>query len=320
MPGSPARRDRALAMHPQRSVTVLLAADEIVVAVGVRAPFGLDPEQRSQFVRDPFDHRPPAEARIREGPIMVARVRARGGRTRGEISVARRRRVDVSDRLADPAGATVQHEPQITGWISLDLDEVITAAERAELNPADRHFLAFQSAGRKRPFRELRWQHRVACAMPIDGCRPPTREQHLRRGASIVQQGGASLDPQRRHATADIAADRAGPQPGMRRHHCANAHLIGEMNVGHGGDDGYIRIAQQPFERVPHRCRERSVGPHAEVVRSVIHDSPPAGPRSPRGRAPACDEWPERLRLSDSHGRARALLRSPKYRHVTAPW
>ena len=48
----------------------------------------------------------------------------------------------LEDRAARGAGARVEHEPEAAGLAPLQLEEVIAAAERGELDRASRRFSA----------------------------------------------------------------------------------------------------------------------------------------------------------------------------------
>ena len=147
-----------------------------------------------------------------------------------------------ADQVAGAARAAVQHHPDRIGFVQADLDEVIAAAQRADL--------ALQLVGTDAPMGLLdRFQARHQpglCNARGDAVRKLTvfattaiahRHAALDAGAQLGQVVGQIVGTQRGahcgHATADVHPDRGRDDGAAGRDHRAHGCTLAQVHVGH---------------------------------------------------------------------------------------
>ena len=151
------------------------------------------------------------------------------------VVVGRQLVVVVGHLVADVPAAGVDHDPDMAVVAQLNLDEVVAAAERAELEQA-----AFILAGDDRQL--------LFRASPAELRHPPARLRFLvvrqsRAGRSGGWPGGsfsaaacrwpAARSAPCAHPAADIHPHRVGDDHTLGRRHPADGHAVANMGVGH---------------------------------------------------------------------------------------
>src|SRR5581483_7237748 len=213
--------DRALARDPDLLAVMALALDVIVVAVHRL----LRRLERRQMPMHGVDHEPhhlgAVGARVVLCPADRLDIIIEVPRTFGEIGevpirqmqlralrVAARELDEVrADGVADAAAARMQHHPHALRFVQAHLDEMVAAAERAELvHPARLLADAFLYAG-----------------MLLDDAPKALVEALRRMGARIA-------------VLVAVDADRRRNDRLLRRNDRADGRADAEMHVGHGGD------------------------------------------------------------------------------------
>ncbi len=173
--------------------------------------------------------------------------------------------VEIADRLAHGARAAVQHQPQAVRLVRLQLDEMVAAAERAELQ---RSLALLQRLERARA-------ERLGVELGRQAVRPLARVayerdgsieagQHRGRGALVVEHRGLGVEGDGRHAAPDVSADRGGVEGAARGDHRADAHVGRQVDVRHHGDPPDVVAPREALEGQLHVAWERSVGPAAD--------------------------------------------------------
>ena len=277
------RRVGALAVDPQRAIAVDLGAHEVVVTLDDRRGIGIGPELAAQYVERDLDHPRATGRRIRQSPRDVGEIGAALVGVRGQSlqpDPAGVLQVRGADRRSQSATTRVDHQPQAPRVVGLQLDEVVAAAERPELQrrlaSPQRRELGRSHVGVAQRRRQPR---RVASrvAHHRDRARDPVEHP---RGRGRVREGTrvhAELD--RRHPAADVATDRGGEQRAERGQHHADADLLGEVHVGHHRDVRHVGRAQEPIERGADVRRRRRVPPRVECRGFRGHRRHPRAPR-----------------------------------------
>jgi hypothetical protein len=115
--------------------------------------------------------------------------------------------VVIANRGADPSGSTVDHQPQATVRIALQLDEMVPATERRKLDQPFVTPYRLQAWMTQRRVRHFRWSRdRLA---PISAPRGHGAAESSEDSAScprIFQRGRFNVNANRQHAAADVAA------------------------------------------------------------------------------------------------------------------
>jgi hypothetical protein len=150
----------------------------------------------------------------------------------------------------------VHREPQLPLLVTLQLQEVVAAAERAELDAAIALLQGFETRVAQRhgellgqPWRRPHGMHER---------RHGAREliQAARRHLRVAEVLGAGPQRQRDHSAADIAAHRRRQQPVPRRRDSADAHVLGDVRVGHDRHVNHVLCTA----KASHRAVERRIG------------------------------------------------------------
>src|SRR5512134_4038157 len=248
--------DRSLAREPDRFAVVLFALDVIVVAVDRRARYFERRQMAAHGVQNQLHHFLAVGARVVLRPadrldvvVEVLRVLREVGEVRvGQANIVPLRillrQLDEvgPDRVADAAAAGVQHRPHAIRLIEADLDEMVAAAQRAELvRPArvapdplpDPSMLVKYLS---QPLLELLScaGTRIAVAVLAEAHRhvPADLGKDLLQRAFIEFVAG-EREPRRHHATADVDADRGRNDGPLGRNHRADGGANTEVNVRH---------------------------------------------------------------------------------------
>jgi hypothetical protein len=163
----------------------------------------------------------------------------------------------------------VHHEPQLLLVVGLHFEEVVAAAERSELD------LHVASARRCSAFvGEL--DVAVAAFRLANGrhASAQLREQP-RRGLLGVERDTRRVEAEHQHAAADVAADGLRVGRVRRSDDRADAHVFGEVHVGHHRDVVHARSLGESFERVRYGAGSGSASQRCTTV--IVHLRP-AGP------------------------------------------
>ena len=251
-----ARADSALAREPDAFAEMKLSLDVIVMAVHRR--FGrLEGGQMAMHrVQHQLDHLGAVRARVVLRPadrldVIIEMLRALGKVRQvavrelqlGSFRVALGELDEVgADGVADAAASRVQHHPDAVRLVQAHLDEVIAAAERAELmHPARVPADALLDAGmlcqdaRQAAAEVLRrLDARVVVLVLLDADRDVAGDlvKHLAQGR-LVEVVGGERQPRGDHAAADVDTDRRRDDRLERRNHRSHCRANPQMHVGH---------------------------------------------------------------------------------------
>ena len=204
------------------------------------------------------------------GPADIGEVGLpRGGRYlegRGAFGAMGNRAGEVpsGDQLPHAARARMDHDPQHPLVVGLELEEMVSPAERAELPaPLARRSareLAIRKVFRgKCPFEPLR--HRAGRGLEgRDGPGEPVEEEG--GDAGIVRESlSRHIEAHRHHPATDVATDGGGVDESPRRQRHADTHLPCPVNIGHDRHPADIRGSAEPVEGSNDIGRERAGQP-----------------------------------------------------------
>jgi hypothetical protein len=150
-----------------------------------------------------------------------------------------------ADRVADAAAAGVQHHPDAPGFIEAHLDEVVAAAQRAELQrpvrvPAD----ALADAGMPLQNFSEGLAETLRC-VAARAALVVLREANRHVAADLVEHAFQAFlveivrlqrQPRGHHAAADVDPDRGRNDGAQRRDHRADRGAYAKVHVRHGRD------------------------------------------------------------------------------------
>jgi hypothetical protein len=140
---------------------------------------------------------------------------------------------------------------------------MVAAAECAELHATVAAGEFFEALAAKRQAAESVRQ--VARApLPVGGHGFVQPGEQLGRGAFVSQQAGVGVESHGRHAAADVAADGRRVEQFAGGDDGADAHLAGQVHVGHERDVADIVGAPQPVDRRGDVGRQRLDEPSRE--------------------------------------------------------
>src|SRR5262245_49387773 len=138
------------------------------------------------------------------------------------------------DGLPHRPRSAVNHKPELPLLVRLELDEVVTAAQRSKLYPAVPQL----------EFLKRRTQRSTAkdVGQPLLGSEPRMTNggnrsvetcQQTRCRRFVRKDGGVTLETKSGHAAADVVSHRVGIDESLRRDYCAGADLVAQVHVGH---------------------------------------------------------------------------------------
>ena len=307
---------RSLPVDPQELAEVFLPADVVVVAADGHRLRPLDLQPRPKNLGDRVPHGQSVRLREPPGPFLVEDVRhalvgvAVEGAHPGGLG-RRPGEVVPLHLLPDGPRAAVDHGPQPVVAVGLELDEVVAAAQRAELEPALPLGERLQRPVRQVARLSAPGERQRAGAVP-----PPGRDalaefpQHAAGVAGVAEGVGRGVERHRQHPAPDVSADGGGVEQAARRHRRPDAHVAGEVDVGHHRDVDDVVGPPDPLDRLPrrrlHRPREPLPDRGGRRCFGRVHGSPPSAGRAPAGTA-ANDRLGARFRLTDRATTARSL-------------
>jgi hypothetical protein len=148
----------------------------------------------------------------------------------------------------------VNHQPELALFVRLKFEKVIAPPERPELQTTASRFLTFEPRVTEQCVTESLRQF-GGCgprAMHERGDLMRQARQHGGRGLFARQQVGLRIEPDRRHAAADIAADGCRiDQPVCGECH-ADAYVLGQMHVRQHGNVLDVLRSGHPVQGVLH--------------------------------------------------------------------
>jgi hypothetical protein len=276
------RRHRALAMHKEIAPGMSLERDVIVVGRDDAVPLEGGVQRRLDHRPGLGGDRPPTgfgEASC-EGDVakIVGARLARGPECAQPIADRLRPiEMDSANRLTHRTRSAVHHQPQTVVLVGLQLEEVIPAAERGELEDPVAATNCLEPGIRERSFREVRGLRDRGAPMP-----PPRRNRRAEPGkdlggdSRIAKRVGIGVHGDGEHAAADVSADGLRVDQRRRGDDDANADLFGKVHVGHHRDVVDVGRAPQAVDGLRHILRQRRRQPRAQRRHSQLsHRRPP---------------------------------------------
>ncbi len=255
------RADRALPRDQQRFAEVVLALHVVVMAVHRRL-LRLELRQAvAHLVQHARHHRLAVHTRVvlrprdrfdvlveqrlafeEEREVAIGHVETE----HALLQLATRQFDEVrADEVAGSARTRMQHHPHAIGLVQADLDEVVAAAERADLAiELVRTDLRMLLADLRQPRDEVgllqRRLHAVGNPAVLAARTVADRDAALDGVAQQRQVVGQVVGSQRRanrgHAAADVDADRGRDDRALRRHDRSHRRADAQVHVGHHRD------------------------------------------------------------------------------------
>jgi hypothetical protein len=259
----------------------------VVVGRDHRLPTHLRPQHSRQHETNLLSHR--LAGRVGKttsagGVVKIFETRIGFGVERAKPLVHRLRTFEmvIADRLPEGPRPAMHHQPEPSILVRLNFNEVISAAEGCELDRASAPTHGLQAGMAKRFAHQvpgLRYD-RTAIA-PAGRHGPAEIGQDLPGDSRSFQRRSLKVQPHRQHPTSYVASDSLRIDQMRRGDDQADAHVGGQMNVGHYGYLLNIGGAPEAFDRLRHvtihwRCQPCPDGRHRGFTHDCLHPEQPA--------------------------------------------
>jgi hypothetical protein len=144
----------------------------------------------------------------------------------------------------------MNEEPKTIFGVAVELEEMISAAERSEMARGEAFARAFERVRRK-VWRQHGIGH-IHAATPMR--RLARRNCSFERLEEILEcfaaeRPGLDADPDSGHPAAEIAAERAGNERALGNEYSSDGHPLGQVSIGHRRDMlDHIGLARESLQ------------------------------------------------------------------------